>query len=92
LCRIILKNGRELHTAFDESLNLVAGRIPAQSQQSFMTQRVVGFDNSDINTAMVSTFQLFLQGSDLDIDAVTLLGYEFDNNGKFIGWSPHFNS
>ena len=92
LCRIILKNGRELHTAFDESLNLIAGRIPAQSQQSFMTQRVVGFDSSDVNTAMVSTFQLFLQGSDLDIDAVTLLGYEFDKNGKFAAWSPYFNS
>ena len=90
ICNIILKNGRELHTSFEESLNLIAGRIPAQSQQSFMTQRVVGFDNSDINTAMVSTFQLFLQGSDLDIDAVTLLGYEFDKNGKFVAWSPYF--
>lgn len=91
ICRIILKNGRELHTSFNASLDLIAGRIPAQSQQSFMTQRVVAFDNSDINTAMVSTFQLFLQGSDLDIDAVTLLGYEFDKNGKFIGWSPYFD-
>lgn len=92
LCRIILQNGRELHTAFNESLNLIAGRIPAQSQQSFMTQRVIGFDNADLNTAMVSTFQLFLQGSDLDIDAVTLLGYEFDKNGKFVAWSPYFKS
>lgn len=92
LCRLILQNGRELHTAFDESLNLIAGRIPAQSQQSFMAQRVIGFDSSDLNTAMVSTFQLFLQGSDLDIDAVTLLGYDFDKNGKFIGWSPYFLS
>ena len=91
ICRILLQNGRELHTSFDESLNLIAGRIPAQSQQSFMTQRVIGFDSSDINTAMVSTFQLFLQGSDLDIDAVTLLGYEFDKNGKFVAWSPYFD-
>ena len=90
LCRIIINNGRELHTAFKESLNIIAGRIPAQSQQSFMTQKVVAFDNSNVNTAMVSTFQLFLQGSDLDIDAVTLLGYSFDKNGKFIGWSPYF--
>jgi hypothetical protein len=87
-----LQNGRELHTAFKESLNVVAGRIPAQSQQSFMTQKVVAFDSSGVNTAMVSTFQLFLQGSDLDIDAVTLLGYEFDHNGKFITWSPYFNT
>ena len=92
ICKIIIKNGKELHTAFKESLNLVAGRIPAQSQQSFMTQKVIAFDNSGLNTAMVSTFQLFLQGSDLDIDAVTLLGYEFDKNGKFVGWSPYFDS
>jgi hypothetical protein len=52
---------------------------------------VVGFDNSGLNTAMVSTFQLFLQGSDLDIDAVTLLGYDFDDHGKLIGWSPYFS-
>ena len=92
ICRLILQNGRELHTSFKESLNVIAGRIPAQSQQSFMIQKVVGFDSSGLNTAMVSTFQLFLQGSDLDIDAVTLLGYEFDKNGKFIGWSPYFKS
>ncbi|MBO5130847.1 MAG: hypothetical protein J6B61_01165 [Romboutsia sp.] len=35
---------------------------------------------------------MFLQGSDLDIDAVTLLGYEFDKNGKFVAWSPYFKS
>ena len=89
--RIILQNGKELHTSFAQSLEFVAGRIPAQSQQSFMTQRVVGFDSSGLNTAMVSTFQLFLQGSDLDIDAVTLLGYDFDDHGKLIGWSPYFS-
>lgn len=90
ICNILLKNGRELHVSFEQSLEMVAGRIPAQSQQSFMIQRVVGFDSSGLNTAMVSTFQLFLQGSDLDIDAVTMLGYEFDHNGKFVGWSPYF--
>ena len=58
-----IKEGRELHASFDKSLDIIAGRIPAQSQQSFMPQRVVAFDNNDINTAYVSTFQLFLQGS-----------------------------
>ena len=91
ICRILLQNGRELHTSFETSLQMIAGRIPAQSQQSFMTQKVIGFDSSGLNTAMVSTFQLFLQGSDLDIDAVTMLGYEFDHSGKFVGWSPYFD-
>lgn len=82
-----MKEGAELHASFSKSLDIIAGRIPAQSQQSFMPQRVVAFDNNDINTAYVSTFQLFLQGSDLDIDAVTLLGSEFDENGKYVIWS-----
>ena len=60
ICRNILRNGRELHTSFKTSLKMIAGRIPAQSQQSFMIQKVVGFDSSGLNTAMVSTFQLFL--------------------------------
>ncbi len=86
----IAADGNAMYVSFEESLNMVAGRIPGQSQQSFMTQRVVGFDSRDANTAMVSTFQLFLEGSDLDIDTVTLLGSAF-KNGKYISWSPYFN-
>ncbi len=89
LRKSFINEGNELWTSFNKSLDIIAGRIPAQSQQSFMPQRVVAFDNNDINTAYVSTFQLFLQGSDLDIDAVTLLGSEFDNNGKYVAWSPY---
>lgn len=59
----LILEGKELHSSFNKSLDIIAGRIPAQSQQSFMPQRVVAFDNNDINTAYVSTFQLFLQGS-----------------------------
>ena len=63
LRKAFIKEGNELWSSFDKSLDIIAGRIPAQSQQSFMPQRVVAFDNNDINTAYVSTFQLFLQGS-----------------------------
>ena len=63
LRKAFIKEGNELWASFDKSLDIIAGRIPAQSQQSFMPQRVVAFDNNDINTAYVSTFQLFLQGS-----------------------------
>lgn len=86
----IASDGRSMYISFEESLNMVAGRIPGQSQQSFMTQKVAGFDSRDANTAMVSTFQLFLEGSDLDIDTVTLLGSAF-KNGKYIAWSPYAN-
>ena len=27
----------------------------------------------------------------MDIDKAYLMGFEFDNNGKFLGWSPLFN-
>lgn len=87
----IRKLGREIHTSFIQSLDVLAARIPAQSMQSFMAMRVAGFDESDLNSAYVSHFQFWLQGSDLDIDKVSLLGYEFTNDGKFMGWSPYFN-
>lgn len=81
----------DIHTSFIKSLDVLAARIPAQSMQSFMPMRVVGFDETDTNSAYVNYFQFWLQGSDLDIDKVSLLGYSFDKSGKYIGWSPYFN-
>lgn len=59
----IVQEGLKVHASFLKSLEVIAGRIPAQSQQSFMPQKVVAFTNSDINSAYVSVFQLFIQGS-----------------------------
>ena len=80
-----------IHTSFKKSLEIIAARIPAQNQQSFMPMKVVAFDNPNINTAYVSIMQFFLQGSDLDIDAVSLLTFSFNDNGEFYNWSPDFN-
>ena len=85
----LAKMGLEIHNSFLKSLNVVAARIPAQSMQSFMPMRVVGFDNPDINTAYVSTAQILLQGSDFDIDAVSLATYAIDKTGKLPLWSPY---
>jgi len=57
--------------------------------QSFMTMRIAAFDNPNINTAYVSTAQIWLQGSDYDIDAVSLATYSIDHNGKLPVWSPY---
>jgi hypothetical protein len=54
-----------------------------------MPMRVVAFDNPDINTAYVSTAQILLQGSDYDIDAVSLATYVIDNTGRMPLWSPY---
>jgi hypothetical protein len=83
--------GDELYTSFEKSLDIIAARIPAQCMQSFMPMRVVGYEDFDINTAYVNTMQIFLQGSDYDIDAVSLLTFELGRNGKFVGWSPEFD-
>ena len=88
---VINNLGQELYTSFKKSLDIIAARIPAQSMQSFMPMKVVGYEEFDINTAYVSTHQIFLQGSDYDIDAVSLLTFELGNDGKFVGWSPYFN-
>ena len=62
--RMLSQMGREMYTSFERSLNIIAARIPAQNQQSFMPMECQAFDNPNINTAFVSTAQIWLQGSD----------------------------
>ena len=83
--------GEEMHTSFLRSLEIIAARIPAQNQQSFMSMEVEAYDNPDINSAYVSVFQFYLQGSDLDIDAVSLQTFELGRDGKYVGHSPYYN-
>lgn len=87
----IIRAGRAKHTSFLRSLDIVAARIPAQSQQSYMPMKVVAYDNPDINTAYVSTYQILLQGSDYDVDAVSLATFDIDENGLLQLWSPYAN-
>lgn len=58
------KESIEMHTSLLKTLGIVAARIPAQSQQSFMPMQVVAYDTVDVNSAYVSTAQIWLQGSD----------------------------
>lgn len=87
----IIISGREKHTAFLKSLDVIAARIPAQSMQSFMPMKVVAYDNPNINTAYVSTLQILLQGSDYDIDSGSIATFDIDYNGKLQLWSPYAN-
>ena len=50
----MIEKGLEVHTSFLQSLEFLAARIPAQSHQSFMAMKVVGFDESGKNSAYVS--------------------------------------
>lgn len=87
----LVRNANEMYASFDQSLNTIAGRIPAQSMQSFMAMRIIGFDDTNLNSVYVNYWQIWLQGSDFDIDKVSLLGFNFGKDGKFIGWSNLFN-
>lgn len=84
-----VKQGIEKYNSFIRSLDIVATRTPSQSMQSFMPMKVIAFDNPDINTAYVSDLQILLQGSDYDIDAVSLATYSINQNGILQLHSPY---
>lgn len=85
----IYRYGIRKHNCFMKALNVIAARIPAQSMQSFMNMRIAAFDNPDINTAYVSTMQLLLQGSDYDIDSVSLAVFDINSNGLLDIHTPY---
>lgn len=78
----------EMYNSFILSLNTIAARIPSQSMQSVMAMTTVGFDETGINNVYVSPWQLWLQGSDYDIDCASMLSYSFSQGGHFTHWSP----
>lgn len=81
----------QTRSSFLQHLNILAARIPSQSMQSFMPMKIVAFTESDTNVAYVSTMQILLQGSDFDIDTVSLMMYNISKNGMIEGWSKEFN-
>lgn len=86
----IIKFGVEQHTSFMTSLQAIVSRTPAQSHQSFMAMKIVGFDPNITNSIYVNRMQLFLQGSDFDIDKANFLGLKI-RNGKLVTWSPYYD-
>lgn len=86
----LINSAIETHTSFLKSLDYIVSRTPAQSHQSFMPMKLVAFDESGKNSAYVNRYQLYLQGSDYDVDKASLLGSIF-RNGKYVKWSPFMN-
>lgn len=79
------------YISFLDSLNVISSRIPAQTLQSFMAMKTVGWTSNSKNMAYVSVFQTYLQGSDYDIDKAYIMGQSYDDNAVYIGWSPYFD-
>jgi hypothetical protein len=53
--------------------------------------KCVGWTENTKNMAYVSHFQIYLQGSDYDIDKAYIMGQSYDSNGVYIQWSPLFD-
>lgn len=82
---------KEKYVSFQKSLKFISSRIPAQTLQSFMAMKCVGFTGVDASHAAVTHFQTFLQGSDYDIDKSYMMGLNFDGNGIYYKWSDLFD-
>jgi hypothetical protein len=83
LSSIIDQLGNKMYASWEKSQEFVAARIPAQSMQSFMAMKNVGYFNTESNDAYVSIYQIYLQGSDFDIDKSYIVGYSFDKHGQY---------
>lgn len=68
----------------------LSSRIPAQAGQSYMSMKTVAYMHDNENSVYVSHWQLWLQGSDYDIDKLYMMTFDI-KNGIFAGWSPYFD-
>jgi hypothetical protein len=51
--------------------------------------KVEGFTNIGVNDCYISDMQVWLQGSDFDVDKVTLMGLSFTRSGQLKTWSKY---
>lgn len=87
----IFKLASKKYASFLKSQSFTVSRIPAQTLQSFMQMKNVGFTGTSTGQCFVSHWQTWLQGSDYDIDKAYVMGLSFDGNGKYVGWSSLFD-
>ena len=87
----LAKEAHKKWVSFQDSVNFIASRIPAQTLQSFMAMKLVAWTQNSKNMAYVSHFQTYLQGSDYDIDKAYIMGQSYDEQATYIGWSNLFD-
>lgn len=80
---IIDKLATRKYANWEKSQEFIAARIPSQSMQSFMPMKNVAYYKTESNDAFVSIYQIWLQGSDFDIDKAYILGSGFNKDGGF---------
>lgn len=85
--KILDKISNQKFASWQKSHDLIDARIPGQSMQSFMPMRNIAYMNTSQNDSYVSILQIYLQGSDFDIDKAYTLGSGFTSDGKIELWS-----
>lgn len=78
-------------SSFNIGLRYIATRIPSQAQQSFMNMEITSLGNYGTNIARIPLMQMWLQGSDFDIDKIFMLGCTIGKDGIIEKWSNFFN-
>lgn len=73
----------------NQMIHMFSGRIPAQTMQSVMAMELIDINGNENSSMFVNTMQLYLQGSDLDIDKSYTIYREVANSGKTIHWAPY---
>lgn len=84
---ILQQLSNKVYASWEKSHEFIASRIPSQSMQSFMPMENVAYQNIKTNDAYVSVWQIWLQGSDFDIDKAYMLGSGFGSNGQMNLWT-----
>lgn len=84
---IVSQLSKKMYASWEKSHEFVASRIPSQSMQSFMEMKNIAYLRNKSNDAYVSVWQIWLQGSDFDIDKSYILGSGFSPNGQFDLWT-----
>jgi len=79
---IVKQLSSKMYASWEKSHEFIAARIPAQSMQSFMPMKNIAYNYTTGNDAYVSVWQIWLQGSDFDIDKAYMLGNGFTNQGN----------
>lgn len=87
---ILTQIANKTFASWEKSHDFVSARIPAQSMQSFMEMRNIGYLNTNSNDSYVSVWQIFIQGSDFDIDKAYVMGHGFNKAGHFELWNDVF--
>lgn len=80
----INRRANQMYEAFEMQLKVIIDRIPSQSMQSFTSADVAILLDTEENTEIMSSFLLWLQGADLDVDKSFTITYEISEDGRII--------